>query len=45
LWFLQKAHAQRFAVEGGKEFREMVTRITEAAEAKWSAEQLWVVIL
>ncbi|KAL1969727.1 hypothetical protein VTN77DRAFT_8280 [Rasamsonia byssochlamydoides] len=40
LWFLQKAHAQRFVAEGGAEFEQMVNRVCEAAEQRWSKDEL-----
>lgn len=40
LWFLQKAHAQRFAANGGPEFEEMVRRVSETVENTYSSEQL-----
>jgi glutamyl-tRNA synthetase len=40
LWFLQKAHAQRFALEGGSEFEDLVDKISEAAAVRWTNEQL-----
>lgn len=44
LWFLQKAHAQRFAATGGPEFDEMVSRVTKAVEETYPAAQLYVYI-
>ncbi|PWY88972.1 glutamyl-tRNA synthetase [Aspergillus heteromorphus CBS 117.55] len=41
LWFLQKAHAQRFAATSGPEFDEMVTKVSEVVEATYPAEQLY----
>ncbi|PWY90254.1 glutamyl-tRNA synthetase [Aspergillus sclerotioniger CBS 115572] len=40
LWFLQKAHAQRFAATEGPEFSEMVTKVSQVVENTYSAEQL-----
>ncbi|KAL1994956.1 hypothetical protein VTN49DRAFT_1143 [Thermomyces lanuginosus] len=40
LWFLQKAHAQRCAAEGGPAFESLVERTTKVAEQKWPQEQL-----
>lgn len=40
LWFLQKAHAQRCAAQGGPAFESLVERTTKVAEQKWSQEQL-----
>ncbi|PLB51150.1 glutamyl-tRNA synthetase [Aspergillus steynii IBT 23096] len=40
LWFLQKAHAQRFAATGGPEFEEMVSRVTRVVEDTYPAAQL-----
>ncbi|RAL14905.1 glutamate--tRNA ligase MSE1 [Aspergillus homomorphus CBS 101889] len=41
LWFLQKAHAQRFAsTPESPEFQEMVQKVTTAAEAIYPADQL-----
>ncbi|KAL4807609.1 hypothetical protein BDV18DRAFT_135657 [Aspergillus unguis] len=33
LWFLQKAHAQRFAAEGGPEFDRMVAAVSEQVQS------------
>ncbi|KAJ6113607.1 Glutamate--tRNA ligase [Penicillium sp. IBT 18751x] len=35
LWFLQKAHAQRFAANGGPEFDDMVNRVCEVVEENY----------
>ncbi|GAB1202491.1 hypothetical protein APSETT445_001108 [Aspergillus pseudonomiae] len=40
LWFLQKAHAQRFATSGGSEFEEMVSRVSRAVEETCPSQQL-----
>ncbi|OJJ97134.1 hypothetical protein ASPACDRAFT_123938 [Aspergillus aculeatus ATCC 16872] len=41
LWFLQKAHAQRFAsAPESAEFQEMVQKLTTAVEATYPPEQL-----
>ncbi|PYI02754.1 Glutamyl-tRNA synthetase [Aspergillus sclerotiicarbonarius CBS 121057] len=40
LWFLQKAHAQRFAATEGPEFSEMVTKVSQVVEDTCPAEQL-----
>jgi glutamyl-tRNA synthetase len=40
LWFLQKAHAQRFATTGGVEFEQMVSTVCSAVEKKHSLETL-----
>ncbi|GLA45241.1 hypothetical protein CBS147343_10845 [Aspergillus niger] len=40
LWFLQKAHAQRFASTDGPEFTEMVTKVSEEVEKTYPAAQL-----
>lgn len=32
LWFLQKAHAQRFAADGGHDFDQMVNRVSAVVE-------------
>jgi glutamyl-tRNA synthetase len=40
LWFLQKAHAQRFAASGGPEFDEMVSRVSSAVEETHSLDKL-----
>lgn len=40
LWFLQKAHAQRFAASGGPEFDEMVNRVRLAVEEKYPLDKL-----
>ncbi|EAW19194.1 glutamate--tRNA ligase MSE1 [Aspergillus fischeri NRRL 181] len=42
LWFLQKAHAQRFAATGGPAFDEMVTKVSQAVEEAYPADQLYV---
>jgi hypothetical protein len=42
LWFLQKAHAQRFAASGGPEFDEMVSRVCRVVEETYPADQLYV---
>lgn len=40
LWFLQKAHAQRFAATGGLQFEEMVKRVCTVVEDGYSVEKL-----
>lgn len=40
LWFLQKAHSMRYAKEGGPGLDDMVDRVSEAAQAKFTSEQL-----
>ncbi|EEH04322.1 glutamyl-tRNA synthetase [Histoplasma capsulatum G186AR] len=40
LWFLQSAHAQRYATEGGPEAKSMVDRIEKAVRAQFTDEQL-----
>ncbi|KAL2002360.1 hypothetical protein VTN02DRAFT_109 [Thermoascus thermophilus] len=40
LWFLQKAHAQRFAASGGPAFDDMVTRVADVIRNSYSTEQL-----
>ncbi|KAK2771218.1 Glutamate--tRNA ligase mitochondrial [Emmonsiellopsis sp. PD_33] len=40
LWFLQSAHAQRYAAEGGPEFEALVNRIEKAVREKYTEEQL-----
>ncbi|OOQ84921.1 glutamyl-tRNA synthetase [Penicillium brasilianum] len=40
LWFLQKAHAQRFAATGGPQFDEMVNRVCAAVEESHSMDKL-----
>ncbi|CAG8054992.1 unnamed protein product [Penicillium olsonii] len=40
LWFLQKAHAQRFAASGGPEFDEMVNRVSSVVTEKYPLEKL-----
>jgi glutamyl-tRNA synthetase len=40
LWFLQKAHAQRFAATGGPEFDEMVNRVCNDVKESHSEETL-----
>jgi len=40
LWFLQKAHAQRVVATGGVEFKNMVTKVSEAVERLWPRNQL-----
>ncbi|EHA24872.1 hypothetical protein ASPNIDRAFT_121468, partial [Aspergillus niger ATCC 1015] len=42
LWFLQKAHAQRFASTDGPEFTEMVTKVSEEVEKTYPAAQLYI---
>ncbi|PGH10492.1 glutamate-tRNA ligase [Helicocarpus griseus UAMH5409] len=40
LWFLQSAHAQRYAAEGGPEAESMVNRIGKAVKEQYTDEQL-----
>ncbi|KAL4911948.1 hypothetical protein BDW62DRAFT_195811 [Aspergillus aurantiobrunneus] len=40
LWFLQKAHAQRFAANDGPEFDNMISAVSKAVESTTSPEQL-----
>ncbi|CAI7634035.1 unnamed protein product [Penicillium bialowiezense] len=40
LWFLQKAHAQRFAASGGPEFDEMVNRVSSVVEQTHPLDKL-----
>ncbi|KAJ5948690.1 hypothetical protein N7454_001997 [Penicillium verhagenii] len=40
LWFLQKAHAQRFAANGGPEFDKMVNRVCDDVKETHSQENL-----
>ncbi|KAJ0418977.1 hypothetical protein BJY00DRAFT_172322 [Aspergillus carlsbadensis] len=40
LWFLQKAHAQRFAANGGAEFDDMVSSVSKVVESTATPEQL-----
>jgi glutamyl-tRNA synthetase len=40
LWFLQKAHAQRFAASGGSEFDEMVDRVSSVVKETHSLDKL-----
>ncbi|KAB8239263.1 glutamate--tRNA ligase MSE1 [Aspergillus alliaceus] len=40
LWFLQKAHALRFATNRSSEFEEMVSKVSEAAEETYPTQQL-----
>jgi glutamyl-tRNA synthetase len=40
LWFLQKAHAQRFAASGGPEFDEMVNRVSSVVEETYLLDKL-----
>ncbi|KAJ5371159.1 Glutamate--tRNA ligase [Penicillium cataractarum] len=40
LWFLQKAHAQRFAATGGPQFDEMANRVCAAVEESHSMDNL-----
>ncbi|KAH2182700.1 hypothetical protein KXV74_003488 [Aspergillus fumigatus] len=44
LWFLQKAHAQRFAATGGPVFDEMVTKVSQAVEETYPADQLATIL-
>jgi glutamyl-tRNA synthetase len=40
LWFLQKAHAQRFAANGGAEFDDMVFSVSKVVESTTAPKQL-----
>ncbi|KAE8353110.1 hypothetical protein BDV28DRAFT_133761 [Aspergillus coremiiformis] len=40
LWFLQKAHAQRFATKNDPVFEEMVSKVSKAAQEACPTEQL-----
>ncbi|PKY05547.1 mitochondrial glutamyl-tRNA synthetase [Aspergillus campestris IBT 28561] len=40
LWFLQKAHAQRFAATGGPEFDAMVSKVSQVVSDTYSAKEL-----
>lgn len=40
LWFLQKAHAQRAAVNGGPDFEDMVGRVCASVEETHNQESL-----
>ncbi|PKX99458.1 glutamate--tRNA ligase MSE1 [Aspergillus novofumigatus IBT 16806] len=42
LWFLQKAHAQRFASTGGPVFDDMVAKVSQAVAETYPADQLYV---
>ncbi|KAJ5563508.1 hypothetical protein N7535_008672 [Penicillium sp. DV-2018c] len=44
LWFLQKAHAQRFATNGGPEFDEMVKRVSSAVEESGHLNKLEMIL-
>ncbi|KAJ6099194.1 hypothetical protein N7467_000729 [Penicillium canescens] len=44
LWFLQKAHAQRFAASGGPEFDEMVSRVSSVVEADYPHDKLATIL-
>ncbi|RHZ44743.1 glutamate--tRNA ligase MSE1 [Aspergillus thermomutatus] len=44
LWFLQKAHAQRFAATGGPVFDEMVAKVSQAVEETSPADQLTTIL-
>ncbi|GFF47830.1 glutamate--tRNA ligase, mitochondrial [Aspergillus lentulus] len=44
LWFLQKAHAQRFAATGGPVFDEMVAKVSQAVEETYPADQLAIIL-
>lgn len=45
MWYLQKAHARRYAASGGPEFEDMVKRVALAAEKAHGQEQLYVYII
>ncbi|KAL1863563.1 Glutamate--tRNA ligase mitochondrial [Paecilomyces lecythidis] len=40
LWFLQKAHAQRYATTGGPVFEDMVSKVAEAANNAYPITEL-----
>jgi glutamyl-tRNA synthetase len=40
LWFLQKAHAQRFAATEGPQFDEMVNKVCTVIEDGYSMDKL-----
>ncbi|EEH35583.2 glutamyl-tRNA synthetase, mitochondrial [Paracoccidioides lutzii Pb01] len=40
LWFLQSAHAQRYATKGGPEIKFMIDRIEKALKNRYTSEQL-----
>lgn len=40
LWFLQKQHAQRFALSGGPRFDRLVRSVTEAATSRYRLTEL-----
>lgn len=42
LWFLQKAHAQRFAATGGPEFDAMVSKVSRVVSDTYPAKELYV---
>lgn len=46
LWFLQKAHAQRFASAGdgdeNHQFNDMVSRVRRAVEECYPADELYI---
>ncbi|KAJ5990428.1 hypothetical protein N7522_010635 [Penicillium canescens] len=44
LWYLQKAHAQRFAARGGPEFDEMVSRVSSVVEADYPHDKLATIL-
>ncbi|GFF83635.1 glutamate--tRNA ligase, mitochondrial [Aspergillus udagawae] len=44
LWFLQKAHAQRFAATGGPVFDEMVAKVSQAVKETYPADQLTTIL-
>ncbi|KAJ5295605.1 hypothetical protein PENANT_c001G07276 [Penicillium antarcticum] len=44
LWFLQKAHAQRFAASGGPEFDEMVSRVSSVVETNHPRDNLSTIL-
>ncbi|EAW14485.1 glutamate--tRNA ligase MSE1 [Aspergillus clavatus NRRL 1] len=44
LWFLQKAHAQRFAATGGPVFAEMVSKASEVVKETYAADQLTTIL-
>ncbi|KAF7716183.1 Glutamate--tRNA ligase, mitochondrial [Penicillium ucsense] len=44
LWFLQKAHAQRYAAKGGPQFDEMVDKVCQVVQHGRSGEKLDLIL-
>lgn len=42
LWFLQKAHAQRAAMNNSPTFEDMISRVSKLVQEDHSTEQLYV---